>query len=146
MRDSKRLGGALRGAARRIESAAQKQLPQAGRVIKQLASQRHQYVSRTGTLERRGIVVQTRKGAVEIALSEQVPYAQYVHEGTRSHVISAINGQVLRFTSRGRVIFARRVRHPGSRPDPFLYEAAEAAESDVHECFSDAIGKAIEQS
>jgi hypothetical protein len=50
-------------------------------------------------------------------------YALMVHDGTPPHVIRARRGQVLRFTVGGRVIYVRQVRHPGTRPRPFLATA-----------------------
>lgn len=53
-------------------------------------------------------------------------YAGYVHDGTPPHVIVPVRAKVLRFTTQGRVVFARRVNHPGTRPNPFLTDAARA--------------------
>ena len=50
-------------------------------------------------------------------------YAAFVNDGTRPHVIRPRNKQVLRFTVGGRVVFAKVVHHPGTRPNPFLDRA-----------------------
>lgn len=53
-------------------------------------------------------------------------YAAAVHEGTRPHVIRARNAKALKFPGPdGRPIFRRSVNHPGTRPRPFLRNAAE---------------------
>ena len=52
-------------------------------------------------------------------------YAATVHDGTRPHVIRARNGQYLKFPGRNGPVFARSVNHPGTRPRPFLRNAAE---------------------
>ncbi|GAS98799.1 Gp22 [Mycolicibacterium canariasense] len=52
-------------------------------------------------------------------------YALYVHEGTRPHVIRPRNAAVLRFEVGGRTVFARLVRHPGTKARPFLRNAGE---------------------
>lgn len=53
-----------------------------------------------------------------------VSYAQFVHEGTRAHVIRARRKKALRFTGRGGVVvFRRQVNHPGTRARPFLEQA-----------------------
>ncbi|WP_418346091.1 hypothetical protein [Rhodococcus pyridinivorans] len=52
-------------------------------------------------------------------------YAAAVHDGTRPHVIRARNGQYLKFPGRNGPVFARSVNHPGTRPRPFLRNAAE---------------------
>jgi hypothetical protein len=58
-------------------------------------------------------------GDVEMKVTASAPYALYVHEGTRPRHIRA-NGGALRFAKSGRIIFARSVMHPGSRPNRFL--------------------------
>ncbi|QRE81831.1 hypothetical protein F1734_17335 [Rhodococcus ruber] len=53
-------------------------------------------------------------------------YAAAVHEGTRPHVIRARNARALAFPGAGgRTVFRRSVNHPGTRPRPFLRNAAE---------------------
>lgn len=42
------------------------------------------------------------------------------HEGTRPHIIAARRAQTLRFYSRGRIVYAKVVRHPGTRPNKYL--------------------------
>ena len=55
------------------------------------------------------------------------PRSRMHHDGTRPHVIVPRKGRVLRFkTSDGRVVYARKVNHPGTRPNPFLIDAAKA--------------------
>lgn len=51
-------------------------------------------------------------------------YALYVHEGTRPHLIRPKRAKALRFNIGGRTVFARLVRHPGTRARPFLRNAA----------------------
>lgn len=53
-------------------------------------------------------------------------YAAAVHEGSRPHIIRPRRpGGWLRFNVGNRVVFARMVRHPGTRARPFLRNAAE---------------------
>ena len=47
-------------------------------------------------------------------------YALLHHEGTRPHMIIANRAQSLRFTSGGRVVYARTVAHPGTRANRYL--------------------------
>lgn len=56
------------------------------------------------------------------------PAASYVMNGTSPHPIRPRRpGGVLRFTVGGRVVFARSVSHPGTKPNPFLWKALLAA-------------------
>lgn len=60
-------------------------------------------------------------------ISVNHPAAVFVVHGTPPHVIRPRTTRALRFTKGSRVIFAARVNHPGSRPNPFLLRALEAA-------------------
>ena len=53
--------------------------------------------------------------------STTIRYAAAHHEGARPHLIlpKKKNG-LLVFTIAGTIVFARRVNHPGNRPNPFL--------------------------
>ena len=50
-------------------------------------------------------------------------YAKFVHDGTRPHLITPRRASVLAFQVGGRTVFARSVRHPGTRARPFLANA-----------------------
>lgn len=55
-----------------------------------------------------------------------VSYAQFVHEGTRAHIIRAKKKKVLRFRgATGQFVYRREVHHPGTRARPFLQRALE---------------------
>lgn len=52
------------------------------------------------------------------------PHTLFVHNGTRPHPITPRRrGGWLRFEVDGRVVYARRVNHPGYIGDPFLTKA-----------------------
>lgn len=51
------------------------------------------------------------------------PAVRFVHEGTRPHIIRARRARALRFTMGGRPTYAKYVRHPGTRANPFLTDA-----------------------
>jgi hypothetical protein len=52
------------------------------------------------------------------------PYAPYVESGTRPHEIRPVRARALRFVIGTEVVFAMRVQHPGTRPQPFVRETA----------------------
>jgi hypothetical protein len=52
-----------------------------------------------------------------------VRYAEWVHDGTRPHIIRAKNKKVLKFRVGGDVIYRKLVHHPGTEPRPFLARA-----------------------
>lgn len=60
------------------------------------------------------------KRSQRIIITADVSYAFYHHEGTNPHTIYAKRGGSLKFISRGRVVRVSSVRHPGTKPNPFL--------------------------
>lgn len=55
-----------------------------------------------------------------VRIGSPLSYARAHHEGTRPHIIRPNNQQVLKFVSKGQVIFATMVRHPGTKPNKYL--------------------------
>lgn len=60
-------------------------------------------------------------------LTSSHPATIYVVSGTRPHIIRPVRAQALRFTVGGRVVYAKIVHHPGTRPNDFMAEALRAA-------------------
>ena len=60
-------------------------------------------------------------------VGSSVPYAGFVHEGTSPSFRRATPGRAFRFmgtdASRGQLVFARTVKHPGTPAQPFLQDA-----------------------
>lgn len=83
-------------------------------------------------------------GAVRAEFIAYVPYAGYVRDGTRAHVIVPRNASVLRFTSAaGSPVFAHRVNHPGTKPNPFAKDAVVAQLPMVRAAFTDIMRTAM---
>lgn len=55
------------------------------------------------------------------------PAVLYILHGTRPHLIRPRRAQALRFTVGGRVVYAKLVRHPGTRANNFLAASLPAA-------------------
>lgn len=55
-----------------------------------------------------------------VMVGSNLRYAYYVHEGTKPHTIDADNGRVLRFKVAGKIVYARDVKHPGTKPTRYL--------------------------
>lgn len=62
-------------------------------------------------------------GACVLEVEATSQAALYHHEGTRPHAILPRRARALRFKQGGRVVYARRVFHPGTRPNPYLMTA-----------------------
>ena len=54
-----------------------------------------------------------------------VSYAKFVAEGTKAHEIRPKNASALAFKVGGKMVYAKVVRHPGTKANPFMSEAAD---------------------
>lgn len=146
------LARAINAFCRKVQSAARDK-------------ENHRYVSRTGRLERSGVNTMDAKpekleGSVfldnEAVVNEKgAHYAAYVHEGTKPHDIFPKEKKMLKFATskntarwrsvpygrfqKGRFTFAFGVSHPGTKPDPFLYNAAEREKGTAQAVFERAV-------
>ena len=55
-----------------------------------------------------------------IKIGSSLSYARAHHEGTAPHLIRPSRAKVLRFESRGQIVFTHMVRHPGTAPNRYL--------------------------
>lgn len=94
----------MRRIGRRIVMAAKAQV---GKDTGELARSIHYNINRFGGLPE-----------VWIGTYNSIGYLH--HEGTRPHAISARNRTYLRYSAKGRVVYARTVMHPGTKPNRFL--------------------------
>ena len=58
-----------------------------------------------------------------IWIGSDLNYALAHHEGTKPHVITPKSGKMLRFVSRGTVVYAHAVNHPGTKANRYLADA-----------------------
>jgi len=49
-------------------------------------------------------------------------YLDYVLYGTPPHIITPKNKKFLRFKVDGKEVFTKKVKHPGTAPNPFIFE------------------------
>jgi len=77
---------------------------------------------RTGALAASiGISMETTLAGQQMLVGSRLDYAYMRHQGTRPHIITANKpGGHLRFSNTGRVVYARSVMHPGTRPNKYL--------------------------
>lgn len=100
-----------------------KHLRRLGQKTAQKAKQKAGF--RTGNLRANisaGPVLSTGREAV-VTVSAQTEYATFHHEGTKPHIIIPRTAKALRFTIGNQVVFAKRVVHPGTKPNRFLTDA-----------------------
>jgi hypothetical protein len=73
------------------------------------------------------------EGVVGVAAS----YAKAVVEGTAPHEIRPANGEVLAFMIAGKMVFTHIVHHPGTKPNAFMQNVLEQAQSKVDSTFAE---------
>lgn len=81
---------------------------------------------RSGGLKRSiGHRVFRRGNAAVLREQATAPHAKFVHDGTGPHEIRARNARALRFywPKAGRVVYFKRVQHPGYKGNPYLRDA-----------------------
>ena len=83
------------------------------------------FTPRTGHLQQsiRVDLSNINEGKAEIVADAS--YAPFVEFGTKPHVIKPKRRQTLRWATEEGYIFAKLVRHPGSKPYPFFRKAIE---------------------
>lgn len=141
--DFQKLADAFAKAPEETRQMVQKQMKIAVESIKDRASREHRYKSRSGVLERDGIVTRVVENKGIVMLNSRVPYGVYVHQGTKPHIIQPSKKQVLRWSDGVRFFFARKVNHPGTQADPFLYNSAEKELPLIQSRFENALEKLV---
>lgn len=68
-------------------------------------------------------VVNGALGGVEAYVEASNRIALLHHEGSRPHIILPRHGRTLRIKQGGRVVYVQMVRHPGTKPNPYLVTA-----------------------
>lgn len=114
------------------------------RDIQERARSEHRFRTRSGNTERSVTtqIISDWPATGRIKLDPAVTrttngasYGEYIHDGTRPHVIRPKDKKALRWPGGNGFIFAKRVNHPGTKPDPFLYEAAENERASINATF-----------
>jgi hypothetical protein len=85
-------------------------------------------------------------GRIWVVLYTTAPYAPFILGGTRAHVIEARNARALRWvehSGHGAVRFARRVQHPGTKPDNFPERAMKTVTPMILDRFAEAVKEAV---
>lgn len=131
-------------------------------IIQKEARKTHRFRTRTGQVERSvdviGGGVQGGASAVVFLNRSVTPVSEFIHDGTRPHMIRPRRRKVLRWASggfsgpmmpggvgRSGFAFSRGVHHPGTKADPFLFQAAEVKRRAVEQHIQRAIDATIGQ-
>lgn len=111
-----------------IMDAVQKQLTAYGRLLVEEA--KNEAPVKTGTLRNSIRFAVRQQGARGMRLevtagNRQRPpvVVKTILFGSKPHVIKPKRAKMLRFVSKGKTVFARRVKHPGTNPNNFMERA-----------------------
>lgn len=55
-----------------------------------------------------------------VRVGSNLNYAKLHHEGTSPHIIKPRRAHMLRFQTKGQIVFAHVVKHPGTKPNRYL--------------------------
>lgn len=111
---------------RRATEEASEEAAEAGQ---KLSRERPGFTNRTGRTKAktRGQVIR-RGGKVIIRMSNNAKHAAVLEKGSRPHIIRPKKpGGFLRFVANGQIVYARQVRHPGTKPYRFLSKGRDVA-------------------
>ena len=102
------------------------------------AQTNHRFISRTGQLERSIDVKFNENSGIVYIDSQSAPHGPFVHQGTGAHTIFPKNKKALRWAPQGggAFHFAKVVHHPGTKSDPFLYNALRNKQDDIRNIFA----------
>jgi len=94
-------------------------LAKKGRIIQ--AAARAQVGVRTGALRASIHMRHLRDSRGQfIKVGSSLNYALLHHEGSKPHIIVPDRATILKFATRGRVVYANAVRHPGTKANRYL--------------------------
>lgn len=96
----------------------------------------------TGNL--RNSILNRRVAPMKYSVGTNVEYAPYVERGTSPHIIRP-DGDALVFESGGETVFAARVEHPGTEPQPYLRPALLDAQDDLADNIEAAIQELLDE-
>jgi HK97 gp10 family phage protein len=80
-------------------------------------------------------------GELTYVVGPTVDYSIYVEYGTKPHLILPKHARALRFETEDGIVFAKKVYHPGSAPNPFVHRAAEATIRNAGQIIGEVVGE-----
>lgn len=91
------------------------------RGVMMVAAAKAQVGKKTGNLQRSIKYTHSRGSLGQFfTIGSNLNYALPHHEGTKPHIITPNDANILRFTAGGRVVYTHKVNHPGTRPNKYL--------------------------
>ncbi|MGM9571729.1 MAG: HK97 gp10 family phage protein [bacterium] len=138
----------------RMQQELRDVLKTAAQIIQAEATENHNYKDKSGQLTKSiQFTVNPYDWTAQVYLDEGIAhYGPYQHEGTgrygprrREYLIKPRRKELLRWSSKGKFYSAKQVIHPGVKPDPFLYLAAQKKEKEVKAAVEKSINKVLKE-
>lgn len=128
----------LRSLFKKAPKAVSKELEtatkEAGKLI--LRTEKEEVPVKTAQLKR-SITFEYRP--ISASIYPTVKYAKPVHDGSKPHVILPTRKKFLRFKINGKWVYARKVNHPGNKPNKFVERTVNKTSSPVNKLFEKAL-------
>jgi hypothetical protein len=151
--DAKKLLAAFAAAPDKTRQEMALAMKMAVRDVAESARRNHRFTSRGGQLERsiEGKLESSEPliGSVS-AGGDGAGYARAIHDGSglwgpkrERYPIVPVHRKALRWVGGNRFMFAKKVMHPGVKPDPFLTNAVSTEIPNIQKLFGNAIEKAL---
>jgi hypothetical protein len=117
------------------------------RDIQERARQFHGYITRSGSLDK-SIEARVNYYALNGAVGINTSAAKYglaIHDGSKPHYIRPVKKKVLRWVvgDGAGFAFAKFAKHPGTKADKFINNAAQAEKSRIKERFNLCVTNAL---
>lgn len=77
---------------------------------------------KTGALSRSINTIYGKQG-MEATIQATAAHGIFIEEGTKAHIIKPKNKKALAFSSGNKMVFAKKVKHPGTKAKPFMAPA-----------------------
>ncbi len=118
-------------------------------IVANEAKQNHDYTDRknhlTASIMPDDVQGSFESGDMSITVTAGEPYALFVEEDTKPHIIRPKHRKVLRWATGGGFAFAKEVHHPGTTGTHFLQNALDSKIKQVTEIIEDATALSFEQ-
>jgi hypothetical protein len=164
--DTKALNNAFMQYPLQIAKELRLELNNTCKIIQLDAMAHHRFNTKSGRLKNSvHYKVEPSGLSAQVALDKDVKYAGAIHDGSKPHRIYPKNKNALAFVKNGRKVLVPKfyndywrkvngatdayvskkgyVNHPGTSPDPFLYEAATRQEPRILKGINAAIGRVL---
>ena len=138
IKNLKELQEAFKKAPQIVDKELQAGTKEAGKLV--LATEKQEVPVKTGQL-RRSITLDYKP--ISVAIYPTVKYALPLHEGSKPHVIVPVRKKVLAFRKGGKLIFARRVNHPGYKGNRFVERTVNAVTGPLNRIFEKVLDTVI---